>query len=235
MTDINPAATATSTPAATTSTGTSGSSGSSSGSAVSAATIGEDFDTFLQLLTAQIRNQDPLAPMDSTQFVEQLATFSSLEQQVETNKTLESIASMIGDLHSSLGSEWLGQDVAVRSQYVAYEGAPIQFEVGQSRAYDQAIVTVTDNQNNVVWQDTLDPNQTRHTWDGNVLGQSGRAPDGIYSFQIDLYDNGNAVATTQPDIISKVTALGTENGQLKFGTDTHLTTDLNNVRKVSVN
>ena len=235
MNDINPAATTTSSTATTSSTGTSGSDGSSSDSAVSAATIGEDFDTFLQLLTAQIRNQDPLAPLDSTQFVEQLATFSSLEQQVETNQTLGSIASMIGDLHSSLGSEWLGQDVAVRSQYVAYEGAPIQFEVDQSSTYDQAVVTVTDNQNNVVWQDTLDPNQNRHTWDGNVLGQSGRAPNGIYSFQIDLYNNGSPVATTQPDIISKVTALGTENGQLKFGTDTHLTTDLNNVRKVSVN
>ncbi|MEE2929891.1 MAG: flagellar hook capping FlgD N-terminal domain-containing protein [Pseudomonadota bacterium] len=232
MTDINPAATATTTPSTTTA---STSSASSSNSAVSAATIGEDFDTFLQLLTAQIRNQDPLAPMDSTQFVEQLATFSSLEQQVETNKTLENIASMIGDLHSSLGNEWLGQDVAVRSQYIAYEGAPVQFEVDQSRSYDQAVVTVTDSQNNVVWQDTLDPGQSRHIWDGNVLGQSTRAPNGIYSFQIDLYENGNAVASTQPDIITKVTALGTENGQLKFGTDSHLTTDLNNVRKVAVN
>lgn len=234
MTDINPATTATTAPSATTASTATGSD-SSSTSAVSAATIGEDFDTFLQLLTAQIRNQDPLAPMDSTQFVEQLATFSSLEQQVETNKTLESIASMIGDLHSSLGSEWLGQDVAVRSQYIAYEGAPVQFEVDQSQSFDQAIVTVTDNQNNVVWQDTLDPNQSRHTWDGNVLGQTARAPNGIYSFQIDLYENGTAIATTQPDIITKVTALGTENGQLKFGTDSHLTTDLNNVRKVSVN
>ena len=234
MTDINPAATA---PTATTNTATAASTGSasSSNSAVSAATIGEDFDTFLQLLTAQIRNQDPLAPMDSTQFVEQLATFSSLEQQVETNKTLESIASMIGDLHSALGNEWLGQDVAVRSQYIGYEGAPVQFEVDQSQSYDQAILTVTDSQNNVVWQDTLDPGQSRHTWDGNVLGQTTRAPNGIYSFQIDLYENGNAVATTQPDIITKVTALGTENGQLKFGTDSHLTTDLNNVRKVAVN
>lgn len=55
----------------------------------------EEFDTFLTLLTAQIRNQDPLAPLDSTQFVEQLATFSNLELQAEGNKTLETIARML--------------------------------------------------------------------------------------------------------------------------------------------
>lgn len=55
----------------------------------------EEFDTFLTLLTAQIKNQDPLAPLDSTQFVEQLATFSNLELQAEGNQTLESIARMI--------------------------------------------------------------------------------------------------------------------------------------------
>lgn len=54
-----------------------------------------DFDAFLSLLTAQVRHQDPLAPLDSTQFVEQLATFSSLEQQVTTNDHLETIAAML--------------------------------------------------------------------------------------------------------------------------------------------
>ena len=54
-----------------------------------------DFDAFLSLLTAQVRHQDPLAPLDSTQFVEQLATFSSLEQQVTTNEHLEAIAAML--------------------------------------------------------------------------------------------------------------------------------------------
>jgi len=57
--------------------------------------VSEQFDTFLNLLTAQIRNQDPLAPLDSTQFVEQLATFSNLELQAKNNQILESIASML--------------------------------------------------------------------------------------------------------------------------------------------
>lgn len=51
----------------------------------------EEFETFLTLLTAQIKNQDPLAPLDSTQFVEQLATFSGLELQAESNQKLDQI------------------------------------------------------------------------------------------------------------------------------------------------
>lgn len=56
---------------------------------------GEEFNTFLRLLTAQIQNQDPLAPLDSTQFVEQLATFTNLELQATSNQTLEEIAFLL--------------------------------------------------------------------------------------------------------------------------------------------
>jgi flagellar hook assembly protein FlgD len=58
-------------------------------------TTGADFSTFLTLLTAQIKNQDPLAPLDSTQFVEQLATFSNLELQAKGNQSLERITALL--------------------------------------------------------------------------------------------------------------------------------------------
>ena len=57
----------------------------------------EQFTTFLTLLTAQIQNQDPLAPLDSTQFVGQLATFSNLELQAEGNSVLEDIAQLLAE------------------------------------------------------------------------------------------------------------------------------------------
>lgn len=70
--------------------------GTDTGSTIDATqTVGEEFSTFLTLLTAQIRNQDPLAPLDSTQFVEQLATFSSLELEAKSNVLLENIATML--------------------------------------------------------------------------------------------------------------------------------------------
>ena len=60
-------------------------------SSATSSQTGEEFSTFLTLLTAQIRNQDPLAPLDSTQFVEQLATFSNLELQAKGNEVLEDL------------------------------------------------------------------------------------------------------------------------------------------------
>ena len=55
----------------------------------------EELTQFLSLLTTQIQNQDPLEPLDSTGFVEQLATFSSLEQQVQTNQHLAALVEIV--------------------------------------------------------------------------------------------------------------------------------------------
>lgn len=220
MSEINPVTTT-----GTTSTTTAASS-------IGEDAFSEDFDAFLQLLTAQIRNQDPLEPLESTQFVEQLATFSSLEQQVKTNGTLESIATMIGDLQSAAASEWLGQDVAVSSQYVAYEGEPVEFEVNPAFEYDAAVLTITDSQSNVVWQEALDTSAQRHSWNGEQLDQSIPANNGVYELQIDLFANGQPIASTNAEIVSKITTLANENGQLKLGTNNYLSTDLSGVRKL---
>ena len=218
----------------TTTTGTTGT-GSPPTSTLAASGLSEDFDTFLQLLTAQIRNQDPLAPLDSTQFVEQLATFSSLEQQVETNNTLTSIASMIGDLHAALATEWLGQEVAVTSKHVAYDGGEVEFEISPSYSYDEAVLTVSNSNNQIVWQEALDASKERHSWNGSVQDPSLSGGNGVYQFQVDLFSQGQLVARTDPEIVSKITTLANDNGQLKLGTDNYLTTDLNSVRKLASN
>jgi len=222
MTEVNPAA----------STGTTTTS-SANNSAINTNSIGEEFNSFLQLLTAQIQNQDPLSPLDSTQFVEQLATFSSLEQQVKTNSSLEGIASMIGDLHAIIANDWLGQEVAVASKHVAYEGKPVEFEVNPSLAHDQAVLTVLDSQNQVVWQEALDPSTDRYTWDGEIASQNGKASSGIYQFQLDLFQGGQPIAQTDAEFVSKVTALGNENGKLVLGTENYLTGDLATTRKLT--
>ena len=57
----------------------------------SAVRLAENFEMFLTLLTEQMKNQDPLNPLDSTQFVNQLVDFSSVEQQIAQNQNLESL------------------------------------------------------------------------------------------------------------------------------------------------
>jgi flagellar basal-body rod modification protein FlgD len=68
-----------------------GSSASSSASVIDRTTIADNFDTFLQLLTTQLKNQNPLDPLDTNQFTQQLVEFSGVEQQLKTNDFLSSL------------------------------------------------------------------------------------------------------------------------------------------------
>jgi flagellar basal-body rod modification protein FlgD len=80
--------------------------------------LSEDYTKFLTLLTAQISNQDPLAPMDSTQFVSQLAQLSQVEQAVQTNGNLEGMSAQIATLSVVSGPNMLGRSVTIPSNAV---------------------------------------------------------------------------------------------------------------------
>ena len=62
-------------------------------------------DAFLQLLVTQLQNQDPTSPQSNTEFIAQLATFSSLEQLTSINKAVSSMAQFLGDLNSIAGDQ----------------------------------------------------------------------------------------------------------------------------------
>lgn len=88
-----------------------------------------DYDTFLQLLIAQMQNQDPTEPMDSSEQIAQLATFSQVEQTIETNKNLEALlqsnslsqaSAIIGKTVSSLDGETSG---VVKEVQIMSDGA----------------------------------------------------------------------------------------------------------------
>jgi flagellar basal-body rod modification protein FlgD len=80
--------------------------------------LGEDYTKILTLLTAQIKHQDPLSPMDSTEFVAQLAQLSQVEQAVKSNSNLEVISSKIAALATATGTDMIGRDVTVSSKVV---------------------------------------------------------------------------------------------------------------------
>ncbi len=86
-----------------------------SGSGSSLSQLGEDYTRFLTLLTAQVQHQDPLAPMDATRFVAQLARLSQVEQAVKSNSNLESLGAQMGSLLSVSGAAMLGREITVSS------------------------------------------------------------------------------------------------------------------------
>lgn len=131
--------------------------GGGSTSATGRTRLTESFDTFLNLLTAQIKNQDPLAPMDSTQFTQQLVQMTGVEQQLLTNDLLEKLVSNTGSgiqtAVSLIGREVravsadakLAAGKAEWSYKLDREGADVTVEVLNSSGKVVQVVKPTDN------------------------------------------------------------------------------------------
>lgn len=145
--------------------------------ATAASTLTADFNAFLTLLTAQVTNQDPLAPLDSTQFVEQLASFSGLEQQVVGNGHLETIAELLRTTATSHSADILGK--SAKAQSIAVEGAFAPIAVSAIGVTDGAL-SVVDAAGNEVFRSVP---ASSWSWDGR--GANGQpAPAGEYTFRI---------------------------------------------------
>jgi flagellar basal-body rod modification protein FlgD len=164
------------------------------------ATTGSEFDTFLKLLTAQLRNQDPLSPLDSTQFVEQLATFSSLEQNVKSNTSLETIAARMDELYAIAASQWIGQTVSVESTWEPFTGEALDFAVNIPENADTAILSVKDETGKTVWTKELEAGTDTFTWNGENQTTDELSPAGNYQFGVEIYISDEYAGTVAPRV-----------------------------------
>jgi flagellar basal-body rod modification protein FlgD len=142
-----------------------------------------DFETFLKLLTTQLRNQDPLKPLESTEFVSQLASFSAVEQQVKTNETLEEMLGQLGGGSSLAGlAEWIGKEVRT-SGPLAFRGEAIAGDVVPVSGADNALTEVRNEAGDVVFTAPISVSARVTSWDGALSG-GGTAPAGNYTLSV---------------------------------------------------
>ncbi|MEL6267546.1 MAG: flagellar hook capping FlgD N-terminal domain-containing protein [Pseudomonadota bacterium] len=92
-------------------------------------TLTSDYEDFLTLLTTQLENQDPLQPIESTEFVAQLATFSSVEQLVQSNEHLAGIAASLAADDATALAGWIGRHGADAGGRFVATGAPVDVDV----------------------------------------------------------------------------------------------------------
>lgn len=157
-----------------------------------ASAITSDFDTFLTLLTAQISNQDPLDPMKSEEFAVQLATFSGVEQQVQTNDLLEAVlAQNAGDEFTRMAG-WIGNEVRA-TMPVWVDGDPVTIDPNPPISGSRHELVVRDESGAEVHRfltgDTGEPIE----WDGTI-GTGAVAP-GLYFFSVESFEGADLVAT----------------------------------------
>lgn len=160
--------------------------------------MASDFETFLMLLTAQMRNQDPLKPMESTEFVAQLASFSSVEQQVRTNDGLDRIFDLLSGGTADGLAAWIGKEVRAPGK-VEFTGTPIDVEVTPVSDTDRSVLVVTNDFGQEVARRVVEPDAGIVVWDGTTDVGS-EVPHGRYGFALEGY-SGNTLTGTTPGLV----------------------------------
>jgi flagellar basal-body rod modification protein FlgD len=210
----SPTANAVNSPANST-TGTTGSSGTgSSSSADSAVTmLGSNFNTFLTLLTTQLQNQDPLSPLDSSQFTQQLVEFSQVEQQINTNNDLTSLITLQGQNDLLSSQSLVGQTVEVNSASAPLANDQISYSYTLPSTATATTLAITNAQGQVVWTGTGQTNAGTYnfTWNGeNMNGDT--APAGTYTLNVAASGANGATITPTVASFGTVTAVSSQSG-----------------------
>lgn len=172
--------------------------------------LSSDFEVFLKMLTAQAEYQDPLEPIDSSEYAAQLAQFSMVEQQVSTNNLLEQVLAAFGANDMSSAASWIGLEALV-SGPVQFEGSPITIAPNPPVAADAVDLVVYNPQGTEVQRRALPVGAEPYQWDG--LGNGGSVlPYGEYSLKIESRSGGE-ILTEDPALnYSRVTEARIDSG-----------------------
>lgn len=189
----------TSAPATSTSSSTSSSSSSSKSTTTG---LADNFQTFLTLLTTQLKNQNPLDPLDTNQFTQQLVQFAQVEQQLKSNDQLTALVNIEKAAQSTQALVYVGATVSVDGSTAAL----VKDSSGKSSATwnlnapkdASSVVTITNSTGQTVYSGTftLNSGNASFVWDGK--GTDGTQwPEGSYKMSVTAKDSsGQSVAVT---------------------------------------
>jgi flagellar basal-body rod modification protein FlgD len=173
----------------------------------SRATIADNFDTFLQILTTQLKNQNPLDPLDTNQFTQQLVQFTSVEQQLKTNDFLEAMMSASQNASNAEAVSYVGKVVTAEGVKAELVDGQAKWNFGVEKAAS-ITATVKDKNGNVVFvkQGNVNQGETIFTWDG--IGSDGqRKPDGTYSISVVGKDSDGKIVNVATEMTGEVTGV----------------------------
>jgi len=180
----------------------------------SGSALSSDFETFLKMLTTQMRNQDPLNPVESSDFAVQLATFSTVEQQVLTNDLLAGLGAQMGALGLGQLSGWIGLEAEAKTP-VAFDGTPVPLTATVDPLADAAQLVVTNAAGIIVQRQDIAPQSGRITW-------AGRDPAGLplqsgtYQVSVQSLAEGEVIARHDAHIHSRITEARQEGGETRL-------------------
>jgi flagellar basal-body rod modification protein FlgD len=159
----------------------SSSSSSSSSNALASQQIAGNFQSFLTLLTTQLQNQNPLDPLDTNQFTQQLVEFAGVQEQLNTNDSLTSLVSMQQTAQATQALTFVGKTAVVSGNTAALTNSQAKWnlDVPSSGNVD---ISITNSAGQTVFTQTVPMNAGNQGFTWNGLGTDGTQwPDGQYT------------------------------------------------------
>lgn len=171
------------------------------------AKFGEDFNSFLTLLTTQLKYQDPTSPMDSTQFTQQLVQFTSVEQQVKQNVNLEAMLAAQQTMQVASAANYIGKTVEAGGTSIVLRDGQAPIEYSLDRLAREVSIVIKDSEGTEVRKlvGNTGSGSQRIVWDGRTNGGT-RVPDGTYSFSVTANDTNGQKMTPQTGVTAKIDA-----------------------------
>jgi flagellar basal-body rod modification protein FlgD len=157
------------------------------------AMLSDNYDTFLVLLTAQLQNQDPLSPMDSNEFTQQLVQYSQVEQQIRTNDQLETLVDQYRASSTGAALSFLGQDVIIEADETYLAGGAANWAYELPETASSLTLNVRDASGRIVYtanDAARGGGEHLFTWDGATTN-GGTASDGVYTLEVIARDSAN--------------------------------------------
>ncbi len=170
--------------------------------------LSSNFNSFLQLLMTQLKNQDPSSPTDTSQFTQELVEFSGVQQQVNTNTNLTSLIQLTQGDSVIQGSALMGKQVTATSSDISLQNGTGSINFTAPGA-EPVAVTVTSASGNVITSSVVNATTGANSWSwngGNASG--GTQADGNYAISVQDA-SGNALPTSTTGTVTGVASSGT--------------------------
>ena len=184
-----------------------------SASALGATNLAETFDSFLLLLTTQLQNQDPLDPMDSGEFTQQLVQFTGVEQALATNANLEHLIALFRSTEFSGAVQYIGKIIGAPGATTALENGHAEWSYALGGQATETTVKVLNDKGIAVFSAPGKIGSGVHdfVWDGNDAAGN-PVPDGDYTLSVRSLDEDGNDLPIGLRIFGRVSGVQTEAG-----------------------
>ncbi|MFT6557080.1 MULTISPECIES: flagellar hook assembly protein FlgD [Sneathiella] len=185
----------------------------------SAVKLADNFDDFLTLLTTQLQNQDPLNPTDSTEFTNQLVSFTQVEQSIASNQNLEALINLQSisqqNNEATILINYLGKTIGSNLNIAGLDEGEATWNMEFGATADEVSYSIYDEAGNKVYTiddtDGVGKGPNTFTWDGTING-GGQAPEGTYFLTVDAKTEGGSVPDVTFNFKGLATSAETVNG-----------------------